>query len=398
VVIQKQNLERIVYQSEQPIGIILGEYITGGLGAVRCLGRAGIPVVWVDSTSKHVGFHSKYCKGIVCPDLKSHASEYIDFLVEIGCKLNHKGVLFPIRDLEVMAILQHRSELENYYYIPMADLPISQILLNKYLFYKALNRYKIPHAQTYFLEEKTDVKIVGKKIHYPCILKPFHSARFVQEFGTKVFIAHSIDQLYNFYQKAVDRQHQVFAQEIIPGHAGNMCGMNAYYDKQFIPHGFFMYRRIREWPHGMGNGCFIESEHIPELEKILTPFIKKIGYYGIVDAEFRMDPRDNVFKLIEINSRCWMQSSLSARCGANIPYLAYLASIGKTLDRDVEIKRHLKWVFMGEDFRSAIKSVINHNLSLVDWIKSYRGTIEYSILAYDDLVPFFYSLIPYYHK
>lgn len=385
-------------RTEKPHGVILGKYITGGLGAVRCLGRAGVPVIWIDSTSKHIGFHSKYCTGIVCPDLKNHAREYIDFLIHIGCKLSQKAVLFPVRDLEVLTMLQHRKELEEFYHIPMADLPISEILLNKYLFYKALNQYKLPHARTYYIEKKSDIKKIGKNITFPCILKPFHSARFVLEFGAKVFTTHSIDELQFFYEKAVDKKLEVFIQEIIPGNARNMVGMNAYYDTNGVPHGVFMYRRIREWPHGMGNGCFIESEKIPELEKILTYFIKKIGYYGIVDAEFRLDPRDNQYKLIEINSRCWMQSTLSARCGANIPYLAYLAALGRSLKPDIEIKNHLKWVFIGEDFRSALKGIIDHKLSLKDWINSYRGTIEYSILAYDDLVPFFYSLIPYYHK
>ena len=381
-----------------PIGFILGEYITGGLGAVRCLGRVGVPVVWFDATSKHVGFHSKYCNGIVCPDIKIHPQEYINFLLDIGGLLRHKGVLFPIRDIEVMTMLKHRSQLEKFFHIPMADLAISEKLLNKNLFYKTLKQYNIPHAKTFISEDQSDIHALSKKVQYPCILKPFHSARFVLEFGTKVFTAYSAEQLIKLYRKAFEKNLEVLIQEIIPGNARNMCGMNAYYDKSFVPHGVFMYRRIREWPHGMGNGCFIESEHISELEKILTSFIKKTGYYGIVDAEFRMDPRDNVYKFIEINSRCWMQSSLSARCGANIPYLAYLASIGKTLGSDIKIKNHLKWVFMGEDCRSAIKSVVNHDLSLINWVNSYRGTIEYSILAYDDLVPFFYSLIPYYHK
>ena len=394
----KQTYQNLIQKINVPIGFVLGEYITGGLGAVRCLGRAGVPVVWMDAISRHVGFHSKYCKGIVCPDLRKHSQDYIDFLMEIGDILQYKGVLFPIRDIEVMTMLRHKSELQKFFHIPMAELPISEKLLNKNLFYKTLKKQDMPHAKTFVSSDQSDIKNIAKEIQYPCILKPFHSARFVLEFGTKVFIAYSVKQLEQLYQKALEKHYDVVIQEIIPGNVRNMCGMNAYYDKTFVPHGVFNYQRIREWPHGMGNGCFIESTKIPVLEKILTPLIKKIGYYGIVDAEFKLDPRDNVYKLIEINSRCWMQSSLSARCGANIPFLAYLDAIGKELPPSFEIKDHLKWVFIGEDVRSAIKSVANNDLSLLEWFKSYRGTIEFSILASDDLIPFFYSLLPYYHK
>lgn len=388
----------MLQKEEVPIGFILGEYITGGLGAVRCLGRAGVPVAWLDATSKHVGFHSKYCNGIVCPDIKIHPQEYINFLLDIGGSLRHKGVLFPIRDIEVMTMLKHRSQLEKFFHIPMADLAISEKLLNKNLFYKTLKQYNIPHAKTFISEDQSDIDALSKKVQYPCILKPFHSARFVLEFGTKVFTAYSSDQLLQLYRTAFEKNHEVLIQEIIPGNARNMCGMNAYYDKSFVPHGVFMYRRIREWPHGMGNGCFIESIKLPVLEKLLTPFIKNLGYYGIVDAEFRMDPRDNVYKLIEVNSRCWMQSSLPARCGANIPYLAYLDAVGKDLGSSMKIREHFKWAFIGEDVRSAMKSYFRKDLSLMEWFRSYKGTIEFSILASDDMVPFFYSLLPFYHK
>ncbi|MBU0498085.1 MAG: hypothetical protein KKG04_09080 [Candidatus Thermoplasmatota archaeon] len=393
-----QTYKKIVQQIQGPIGFVLGEYITGGLGAVRCLGRAGVPVIWLDATSKHIGFHSKYCKGIISPDLRDHPRDYIDFLLDIGSSLSYKGVLFPIRDIEVMTMLKHRSQLEKYFHIPMADLSISKKLLNKYIFYKTLKNYNIPHAKTFFSHKLSDIEDISKKVQYPCILKPFHSANFVLEFGKKMFIANSAIQLQQQYQKALAKKHEVLIQEIIPGSAQNMCGMNAYYDKTFIPHGVFMYQRIREWPHGMGNGCCIESVKIPELEKIITPFMKNIKYYGIVDAEFKMDSRDHKYKLIEINSRCWMQSSLPARCGANIPLLAYLDAVGRDMGTPTEIKDHLKWVFMGEDIRSGLKSFLKKDLSLADWIRSYKGTMEFSILASDDLVPFFYSLLPIYHK
>jgi predicted ATP-grasp superfamily ATP-dependent carboligase len=177
-----------------------------------------------------------------------------------------------------------------------------------------------------------------------------------------------------------------------------MYGLNAYYDKTFKPIGYFTYRRIREWPHGMGNGCYIESVKMQEIEKIITPLIKKIKYHGIVDAEVRKDPRDNKFKLIEINSRCWMQNSLPAKCGINIPYIAYLNATGEKISTPKKIKENIKWIFMWEDFQSSMRSILKGKLSISEWIKSYKGEKEYSILAFDDIIPFFYTLNPFYSQ
>ena len=114
----EQNLK---YQSKPP-AFILGKYSVVGLGISRALGRLGIPVFWLSPNPKAVGFLSKYCKGIVCPNVVSYENEYIEMLLKIGNMLKHKGVLFPTGDIEVSAILRNKKNLEKYYHIPIADL------------------------------------------------------------------------------------------------------------------------------------------------------------------------------------------------------------------------------------------------------------------------------------
>lgn len=150
-----------------------------------------------------------------------------------------------------------------------------------------------------------------------------------------------------------------------------------------------MYRRIREWPHNFGNGCFIESVWQQELEEIITPLMKEIKYYGIVDAEFKKDPRDGLFKIIEINPRTWMQNSLSSRCRINIPYLAYKDAIRKPLEKTNPINKNVKWLYMLDDLKSSMKSISKRTLSINDWINSFKGEKEYAVFDYNDPVPFF---------
>jgi len=153
-------------------------------------------------------------------------------------------------------------------------------------------------------------------------------------------------------------------QEIIPGDAKHICGFNAYYNKNFTPNGVFMYRRIREWPPVSGNGVLIENVGLPEIEEIITPLVKKIKYYGIVDAEFKKDPRSGMFNLIEINPRCWIQVGLPLICGANLPYIAYLDALGKDVKNITPKKEHAKWMFMFQDTPSSLKAMINGEYSV----------------------------------
>ena len=71
---------------------------------------------------------------------------------------------------------------------------------------------------------------------------------------------------------------------------------------------------------------------------------------------------------------------------------------GVSLKDYFPIKENVKWLFMSEDIHSSMKSIFKGELSIFKWIKSYQGDKEYSILALDDIIPFFYSLIPFYHQ
>jgi D-aspartate ligase len=397
------NYENALKKINEPIAFALSPYLSTGLGVVRSLARQKVPVVWLDSNTRQLGFFSKYCYGILCANLKEDEEKYIDFLLNIGEKLNQKGVLFPTGDIETIAILKKRKMLEKYFFIPMSNLETSEILLNKRLFYQNLKKQGVSHPLTYFPVDTNEVKSISKEIKYPCILKPSYSGYFRSEFHTKFFIAKSSEELVPFYENAISRNHDVMIQEIIPGNAKDMYGFNAYYNKNFEPTGTLMYRRIREWPHGFGNGCLIEKVDEPELEKTINSFVNIIGYNGIVDAEFRKDPRDGLFKVIEVNARCWMQVSLPTSCGVNLPYMAYLDAIGKKVEKLKPTKESIKWVFMYYDLISALRCILKSELTVDAWIKSLSGRKEYAVFAKDDLFPFallylntLYIDIPYY--
>lgn len=396
LVMRYHNYNKILKNIDESTAFVLGPYPTTGLGVIRCLGRQGVPVVWFSSNQNQIGFLSKYCMGVACPHLKHSEKDYIDFLAAAGETLSCKGVLFPIGDIEVTAILKHRKKLERYYYIPMADLDVVELLLNKKKFSETLEKEEISHPLTFLPKDDAELKSISNNIRYPCIIKPVHSEEFRFTFKTKSFKAKSSQELSQGYSKAVSKNQEVMIQEIVPGDARHMHGFNAYYDKTGTPNGIFMYRRIREWPHDFGNGCSIESVVVPELEEIIDILIKKIGYHGIVDAEFKKDPRDGKFKLIEINARCWMQVGLPARCGVNIPYIAYMDAVGKNVEKAIYNKKHVKWFYMCEDILSSLKSMLKDDFSFREWVDSFRGEKEYAIFARDDPLPclVFYTYRP----
>ena len=196
------NFDNLIKQSVKPLAFILGKYMTTGLGVCRCLGNVGIPVIWFDSSSKQIGFSSKYCIGKKCPDPRDNEKEYINLLLDIGKKLNNKAILFPIGDIEVFSLLKNKKALEKYYLLPMADFNVTDNFLNKRLFYKLLEKMNIEYPRTFFPKNLSDLKTIDKKLSYPCFIKPSYSASFVVDFKTKMFFVKNSNQLNSCFKKA----------------------------------------------------------------------------------------------------------------------------------------------------------------------------------------------------
>jgi D-aspartate ligase len=379
----------LIKKTEEPITFVLARYFTSDLGVIRSLKKKNIPTIVLNPNNKSLTCFSRYYRGITCPRAKNDEEKYVDFLINLGEKLNNKGVLLPVGDIELAVIFKNKSKLEKYYAFLPVDFNIVEKLLNKRRFSETVDRLNIPHSKTYFLKDELEFEKISKEIEYPCILKPVQSDNFRFEFKTKLFLAKSKEELIKKYQLSVLKNYEVIIQEIIPGNVRDHYGFNAYYDRKGEPNGSIMYQRIREFPHHFGNGCAIESIWEPELEEITTELVKKIGYHGIIDAEFKKDSRDNEFKIIEVNPRCWMQISLPTRCGINFPYMAYLDTIGKDFEKQMFNRKRVKWFFFPEDIYSSLLYFRKKELLINQWINSYKGEREYAVFSWDDPLPFF---------
>ena len=350
-----------------------------------------MPTVVLDVNRNQAAFSSKYATGILCPHPKYHENEYIDFLLRLGEWLPQKGVLFPTGDTEILALLKNQKKLEKYYHFTMADYDKVNSLINKQQFYHMLRKYDIAHPRTFFPQDEDEAIVAGTLLSYPCIVKPVYPTYFRLDFHTKLFIARSAGEMISLYRKAHEKHHEMMLQEIIPGGAEAMFGYNAYVDKTGLSQGRFMYQRIREWPLGFGNGCYIRSVEQPILGDIIDVLIKNIGYFGIIDTEFKYDTRDDCFKVIEVNPRIWMQNSFPSRYGNNLPYLAYLDALGEQLPEIPTSSSHknIKWVYFFEDIQSARQNVRTRSLSLAKWLQAYSFRNEHAIFSWDDPFPFF---------
>ena len=83
-------------------------------------------------------------------------------------------------------------------------------------------------------------------------------------------------------------------------------------------------RRLRQHPPLFGRAStFVETIEQPELEELSERFLRHIGYYGLVELEYKHDPRDGLTKLLDVNARTWGYHSLGQRAGVDFPHLLF---------------------------------------------------------------------------
>jgi predicted ATP-grasp superfamily ATP-dependent carboligase len=151
------------------------------------------------------------------------------------------------------------------------------------------------------------------------------------------------------------------------------------------------------WPLAFGNSSLcisIPASEVNSLKEILFRYLRDINYHGIFSAELKKSHRDDVFKLLEINSRtsAWF-NTLSAKCGINIMLTAYLDAIGRDIKYLEDYEAGVKWLFLRDDLRSAIRMVLNGDLGIHEWVSSLLGKKDHISYAKDDLRPFIMNLM-----
>jgi peptidoglycan/xylan/chitin deacetylase (PgdA/CDA1 family) len=78
-----------------------------------------------------------------------------------------------------------------------------------------------------------------------------------------------------------------------------------------------------------GSASFAESEWSPEVARLSTELIGKLGFAGVCGTEYKPDPRDGRWKLIEVNPRPTLWFSLTRAAGCDVVFEAYRDLVGR---------------------------------------------------------------------
>jgi predicted ATP-grasp superfamily ATP-dependent carboligase len=374
--------------------VVGGDY--QGLGIARSLGRQGVPVFVLDDersiarTSRYVQRHARV------RELRSR-EETLDALVNAVDRFGLQGwVLYPTREETVAAVATERKALGELLRVPTPEWASVRQAWDKRETYRVAAELGIPTPKTWLPRDEEELALVD--LTRPVVIKPAIKENFFYATGAKGWRADTGDELVARYREAaaVVDPEEIIVQEMIPGGGDRQVAYCAFF-KDGRPVASMTARRLRQHPSDFGRAStFVETVDIPELEELSLRFLHEIGYYGLVELEYKQDAEDGTYKLLDVNARTWGYHSLGPAAGVDFPYLLFRDQVGLPVD-EVKARVGVRWIRLLTDLPTAVRDMAAKQIRARDYLRSLRGVDTEAVFSWRDPLPGLYevALLPY---
>ena len=387
----------VVVHPVRDVGAIVigGDY--QGLGIVRSLGRRGVPVCVIDDEYSIARF-SRYAKSFVSLANLRDERHVVDSLLEIGKRRGLDGwVLYPTREELVAALSHNRAELSKVFRVPTPDWESVKWAWDKRNTYRLAQELDIPIPVTHY-PENVDQLAQLDRLTPPFAIKPAIKEHFFYATKAKAWRANSHSELRTLFEKASELagDGEIMVQELIPGGGSQQFSYCAFF-RNGAAVGKMVVRRTRQHPLQFGRAStYVETVDIPLLEELSERFLRAIDYYGLVELEYKLDPRDSQYKLLDVNARTWGYHSLGAKAGVDFSYMLYSDQVGLPVSM-YKGRPGVAWVRTTTDLPAAMMGMLSGETNLKGYLRSLRNCNVEAVFSASDPLPGLaeVALIPY---
>jgi predicted ATP-grasp superfamily ATP-dependent carboligase len=374
--------------------VIGGDY--QGLGIVRSLGRHGIPVCVIDDERSIARFSRFTASSEVVPSLL-HPEDTVRTLLDVGRKRNLRDwVLYPTRDEQVAAISRHREELAEFFRVPTPGWGTVQWLWDKRNTYGLAEKLGIPAPRTWYPRSVEDLAQVEG--HFPVALKPAIKEHFIYATKHKAWRADTPAQLRALFERALQHipTEEIMIQDLIPGDGSCQYSYCSLF-KQGNSLAHISACRRRQHPLEFGrSSTYVETVELPSVVEFAQRFLQAIDYYGLVEVEFKRDPRDGQFRLLDVNGRTWGYHTIGRSAGIDFPYLLFADQMNEPVP-SCQGKVGVRWIRLLTDLPTGAIGILHGQIDGGSYLRSLRNFDEEAVFSLEDPLPGLVeiALVPY---
>ncbi len=302
--------------------VLLNGETVQALAMGKWLKKAGYRVWAVCDDKVSYGYNSPYAeRKIIAPPVHEAEDDFHEFFLGFINK-NHIDGVIPMNDYSASYLSKHKDVLSEKVRFVIPDWNTFITAYDKNRLMEVCHDGGFPHPATIDLSKmKADEACVHMR--FPALIKPNITT------GGRGFAlvqdATELKAKLPSIQKAYGDCH---LQEFIPA-GRRQFKVSLFMDKEHRVVNTTVFHKVRFYPENGGSSCCSVSVVRPDLQRVCTAVLEKIGWYGFADFDMIEDPRDGIVKIMEINPRVPACVKLSLVSGVNFAANIADTTIGK---------------------------------------------------------------------
>lgn len=372
---------------QSPVAFVF-ELDVNGLGVVRSLGRAKVPVVGLYTSDEDIGRLSRYCTAVgLAQDLAG--SRLTDVVMRLADRYKHRPVLLPTTDAYAQWINDEQERLKERFRFHSNRRDLFQKLNSKLGIISLVREHGLPAPWTRHYETLREFEAEAADFPLPVIVKPVDTFARCLPDRTKNVVFNAIDALRDYVTRHRAYLRNMVFQQVVESGDGRILICTLLLDRDGRPVMWYTGRKLRQYHPDYGVTTFGVSEVDEELAQRSIAFMQAVGYRGICTLEFAEDKRTGERLFLEVNLRSYFHNQLFYDCGLNFPYAEYCLLIGRDLPPGVVGLRRsgLYWLDFNRDVGSFYHKNRAGQLGLARWMGSLIRARSFAAFALDDARP-----------
>jgi predicted ATP-grasp superfamily ATP-dependent carboligase len=315
--------------------------------------------------------------------------KYIDDIKNL-CQTNHYDIVLPFGNDSYYAFVKHGEQLNGLVKFLVPGVDAFSIAHDKGKTAAFCESIGIQVPKTFEIADDSDLTHVANQVRFPVVIKAKSGS------GVKAGLryANNKEEFRSKYYEIASQEsatgstnYRPIVQEYIPGFIHDACTLTVNGSIATI---LTQVRRVM-YPIYGGVGAINYTTHDPQLTDLARKLMESLNWNGPAQVEFKYDPRDRTYKLIEINPKLWGTSALAIKAGVSFPHMIREILTGKKVIQQ-DYPAGIQYIFLFPQAVSAYMQ-IRKLIKREDWKPKYPFTKTYVDFELSDPLPDIYRFL-----
>lgn len=367
-------------------GVVILAGTHSPLALARSLRHLGIPIWFVTGDSPLPRF-SRHIAGTLFWRGAGDAGA-VAFLLDAAKRYGLEGyLLVAAGDPEVHLLSQQQEALRAAYAVVSIPWDRLKWACEKSLAYARAAELGLGIPAAYSAQTVEEAAKLSPR--FPVVLKP--STRVTRNPFTlaKAWKIETPEDFLPAYTRAARYvgAENVVIQELVPGGGEFQLSYAALWNAG-RPVAELTARRNRQFPieFGFTSTC-VEIVDRPDVIEAGRRFTDSLGFHGLIEVEFKQDPRTGELKLLDVNPRPWSWFALAEAAGVPLGPMLWAMAQGDELPSASGPRPGTTWMYLPRDIVAAGCLIAKGRLSVRDYLASFRNVRAWAVLHGSDPLP-----------